>query len=223
MEKSVYSLMLFDDIVEKIDELASVLKTNRSQLVNDIIAEHLGLMTPEQKIQRIIENLYNSLSKTLTVHEIKKNTSIKFGKNLNYKYKPEIKYCFEFAGSGNKKYAVLKISSRTTSKNLNSLFDKFFSLIKQLEINNNVYRESEKETSIKYKFIREFRNKGSLNRDLNEVSQFLTNYLQMIDQAMNLFFIKDKTNLSQKFQSLYEHYLMPKDLQIITENPIVLI
>jgi len=50
MIKSVYSLMLFDEIVEKIDQIAYENNTNRSQLINDILAEKIGLVTPEQKI-----------------------------------------------------------------------------------------------------------------------------------------------------------------------------
>lgn len=46
MKKSVYSLMLFDEIVEKIDQLAYENNTNRSQLINDILAEKIGLETP---------------------------------------------------------------------------------------------------------------------------------------------------------------------------------
>ena len=55
MKKSVYSLMLFDEIVEKIDQLAYENNTNRSQLINDILAEKIGLETPEQQVQKILE------------------------------------------------------------------------------------------------------------------------------------------------------------------------
>ena len=88
MKKSVYSLMLFDEIVEKIDQLAYENNTNRSQLINDILAEKIGLETPEQQVQKILEQLDQNLSDTLSVSQINKNSSIQFGKSLKYKYRP---------------------------------------------------------------------------------------------------------------------------------------
>lgn len=46
MKKSVYSLMLFDEIVERIDDMAYMHHTNRSQLINDILADYVGMETP---------------------------------------------------------------------------------------------------------------------------------------------------------------------------------
>ena len=47
MKKSVYSLVLMDDIVAAIDELAYSLQTSRSNLINQILAEKVALVTPE--------------------------------------------------------------------------------------------------------------------------------------------------------------------------------
>ena len=96
MKKSVYSLMLFDEIVEKIDQLAYENNTNRSQLINDILAEKIGLETPEQQVQKILEQLDQNLSDTLSVSQINKNSSIQFGKSLKYKYRPKVRYSYEF-------------------------------------------------------------------------------------------------------------------------------
>ena len=77
--------MLFDEIVEKIDQLAYENNTNRSQLINDILAEKIGLETPEQQVQKILEQLDQNLSDTLSVSQINKNSRIQFGKSLKYK------------------------------------------------------------------------------------------------------------------------------------------
>ena len=47
MKKSVYSLVLMDDIVEAVDRVAYSQNTSRSNLINQILAEYLSLMTPE--------------------------------------------------------------------------------------------------------------------------------------------------------------------------------
>ena len=47
MKKSVYSLVLMDDVVEAIDELAYSMNTSRSNLINQILAARVSLLTPE--------------------------------------------------------------------------------------------------------------------------------------------------------------------------------
>ena len=55
MKKTLYSLMLSDDVVREIDILAHRMGTNRSNLVNSILANHVSMMTPEQQINDIFK------------------------------------------------------------------------------------------------------------------------------------------------------------------------
>ncbi len=223
MKKSVYSLMLFDEIVEKIDQTAYENFTNRSQLINDILADYLGLMTPEQKIQVILEQLDRNFSSSLSVNQINRNTSIQFGKSLKYKYRPKVKYSYEFAGAGGKKYAVLKISSRTKSSELNDRFIDFFKRIDELELRNDFHSGTLPENESNHKFVREFRRDGSVSRDVNTVSRFLTNYLKMVDQAMNLYFSDDASELDEDLQRVFDKYLKTNQLQIVQSSPLDLV
>ena len=50
MKKSMYSLMLSEQVVEAIDRLALEQNTNRSRLINEILADYLSLVTPEKHI-----------------------------------------------------------------------------------------------------------------------------------------------------------------------------
>ncbi|AFA49205.1 hypothetical protein [Acetobacterium woodii] len=194
MIKSVYSLMLFDEIVEKIDQIAYENNTNRSQLINDILAEKIGLVTPEQKIQKILEQLDENFSDTLSVSQINKNSSIQFGKSLKYKYRPKVRYSYEFISSKRGKYAVLKVSSRTKSENLNDHFDEFFKLITGIEKEERVDHIDSAENLTNHKFVRAFEDEAELTQDIETVTENLTCYLKMIDHAMNLYFAKiDKT------------------------------
>lgn len=210
MKKSVYSLMLFDEIVEKIDQIAYVNNTNRSQLINDILAEKIGLVTPEQKIQKILEQLDENFSDTLSVSQINKNSSIQFGKSLKYKYRPKVLYSYEFTSNGQGKYAVLKISSRTKSEDLIDHFDEFFNLIAGIEKKRTNYAVdlSNKQTS--HKFIREFKEEGELSQDTEIVADNLTRYLKMIDQAMNVYFLNieglENRNLTELVEKIYSDY-----------------
>jgi hypothetical protein len=180
--------MLFDEIVEKIDQIAYENNTNRSQLINDILAEKIGLVTPEQKIQKILEQLDENFSDTLSVSQINKNSSIQFGKSLKYKYRPKVRYSYEFISSKRGKYAVLKISSRTKSENLNEHFDEFFNLISDIEQSQKDEQVDMTENCTNHKFVRSFQDEGELSKDIETVTDNLTRYLKMIDRAMNAYF-----------------------------------
>lgn len=223
MKKSVYSLMLFDEIVEQIDQLAEKENSNRSQLINDILAQYLGLTTPEQKIQKILENLDENLKDELDVNQITKNTSIHFNKNIEFKYKPRIKYIYEFIGTGDKKFAVLKISSRSKSKVLDELFNEFFKKLSELEQKNSYHLGIKPEDEKKFKFVREFRIESSITRDIDEITNFLSNYLKMLNEAMNIFFSEENKNCDEKLQKVFDQFFLSKQLQIKTENPLDLI
>ena len=49
MSKSVYSLVLSDDVVAQIDCAAYALGTSRSNLINQVLAEYVSLITPEKR------------------------------------------------------------------------------------------------------------------------------------------------------------------------------
>ncbi len=46
MSKSVYSVVLMDDVVDAVDRLAYEAGTNRSNMINRILAEYVQLATP---------------------------------------------------------------------------------------------------------------------------------------------------------------------------------
>ena len=55
MKKCMYSLMLSPDVVREIDILADKQNTNRSNLVNQILAEYVSLITPEKHVKNIFD------------------------------------------------------------------------------------------------------------------------------------------------------------------------
>ena len=55
MKKNMYSLMLAEDVIRAIDDLAEEKGTNRSNLVNQILAEYVSLKTPEKRVQNIFD------------------------------------------------------------------------------------------------------------------------------------------------------------------------
>ena len=54
MKKTLYSLMLNDEVVREVDILAHRLGTNRSALINQILAEYVDYTTPERRINDVL-------------------------------------------------------------------------------------------------------------------------------------------------------------------------
>ena len=73
MNKSVYSLVLADEIVQEIDRLAYEAGASRSAMVNQILADHVRYTTPEKR-----ENLHAAILGGLeqTIREIVANPAV---------------------------------------------------------------------------------------------------------------------------------------------------
>ena len=87
VNKSVYSLVLADDVVEAIDRLAYSMNTSRSNLINQILAERVQLLTPEKRMREIfakIEQLMDSRFQTLNQPS---DAMMSIKSPLRYKYK----------------------------------------------------------------------------------------------------------------------------------------
>ena len=54
MKKTLYSLMLNDDVVREVDMMAHRMGTNRSALINQILAEYVNYTTPERRINDVL-------------------------------------------------------------------------------------------------------------------------------------------------------------------------
>ena len=61
MKRTMYSLMLSEDVMREIDALAHRMGTNRSNLVNMILAERVEMRTPEQQINDIFSGIEQML------------------------------------------------------------------------------------------------------------------------------------------------------------------
>ena len=62
MKKTLYSLMLNDEVVREVDAMAHRMGTNRSSLINQILAEYVGYTTPERRINDVLSTIQQLLS-----------------------------------------------------------------------------------------------------------------------------------------------------------------
>ena len=134
MKKSVYSLVLMDDVVDAIDRLACRKQLSRSALINQILAEHVALLTPEQRMKDIFCRLEELMNETFRIQPQQGSSMLSMRSALRFKYKPSIRYVVElFREADGDAIGRLKVSFRTQNADLIAALDSFFRLISEVE------------------------------------------------------------------------------------------
>ena len=135
MKKNLYSLTLSDDVVREVDALAHRLGTNRSALVNRILAEYVSVPTPERRINDIFEAIESlvSPSRELVPFFVPNSQSMSLKSSLAYKYRPTVKYEVDLSGDGEDTLGTLNVVFRTQSAELIAALTDFFRLWVRIE------------------------------------------------------------------------------------------
>ena len=92
VKKSAYSLVLMDDVIKAVDKQAYRLGTSRSNLINQILAEHLSCVTPEMRMREIFEQVAELVSSSFRIQEQRSPSRMTVKTDLEYKYRPTIIY-----------------------------------------------------------------------------------------------------------------------------------
>lgn len=135
MKKTLYSLVLNDEVVREIDALAHRMGTNRSNLINQILAEYVNYTTPEQKINQVLSTIEELMapSRDLVPFFSPNSYSMSLKSSLEYKYRPTVKYEVELYRGAGETIGELTVLFRTQSMALIQSMTDFFRLWKQLE------------------------------------------------------------------------------------------
>ena len=117
MKKNLYSLMLSEEVVREVDALAHRMGTNRSSLINQILAEYVGYTTPERRINDVLSTIQALLSpsRDLVPFFAPNSSSMSLKSSLDYKYRPTVKYEVELYRGGGESIGELSVLFRTTS------------------------------------------------------------------------------------------------------------
>ena len=135
MKKTLYSLMLNDEVVREVDALAHRLGTNRSNLINQILAEYVNFETPERRINDVLSAIEQLMapSRELVPFFAPNTFSMSLKSSLEYKYRPTVKYEVELYKAGGESIGELSVMFRTQSAALISAITDFFRLWKSIE------------------------------------------------------------------------------------------
>ena len=86
MKKNIYSLVLSENVIAAVDRLAYERHTNRSNLINQILAEYVSYETPEKRMQNVFDRMQALLGSAFQPLESTSSTMLTLRSALSYKY-----------------------------------------------------------------------------------------------------------------------------------------
>ncbi len=186
MGKSVYSIVLNDAVVEAVDRMAYRLGTNRSNMINQILAEKVSYITPEQKIKNILSNVERLIDNNIfQIMMPSGDSSLMMKSAFKYKYNPSVKYSIVLNKTGGEAKGELRVVFRTQNAALLSELDGFLKIWTALE---NHYLKLKPEYVIgPGKFTREIMLPDD-DYDDEGAGELISKYINAFDSIMKFYF-----------------------------------
>ncbi len=188
MKKTLYSLMLSDDVVRAVDALAHQLGTNRSSLINQILADYVSITTPERRISDIFHAVEQMLapSRELVPFFSPNALTMSLKSSLEYKYRPTVKYEVQLFRSTDGPLGELSVVFRTQSAPLIEAMTQFFRLWKHTEdrLLAPLMTESIDYALYDGKFVRSIAVPRGRDVSADDVAGALSDYIKLFDRLM---------------------------------------
>ena len=179
--KSIYSLVLNDEVVAKVDELAFKNGVSRSQFINEVLAESVGVDTEKKRMQDIFDEIFSYIGDVNKLRvQRRQQSSVDFLGALNYKYNPRVTYSVELFGDGINS-GELKIALRTTNPILLEITENFFNDFIEVE---QKYDQDADYTVRDGKLIRKLNFEKSPDKS---ISLAITDYVNCLDGLFNAY------------------------------------
>ncbi len=138
MSRSVYSVVLDDDVVAALDIAAMRAGTNRSAMMNRLLAAQLGFATPEERIRKVFDAMEQLAATQYTALQVLgRDAQAQFSMRsaLRYKYNPTVRYSVELYPHSQEYLGVLRAQLRTQNTVLTQALESFYRLWAALEQN----------------------------------------------------------------------------------------
>ncbi|MCL2352364.1 MAG: hypothetical protein FWC55_07530 [Firmicutes bacterium] len=209
MDKSMYSLMLTDSIVREIDRLAYERNTNRSNLINHILADYLQVKTPEMHIREIFSLMTERLNSLagFKVQGLPSDFCIAVKSPLDYKYRPTIKYSVEIYRSREEAVGELRAVFRTQHGALLARLAAFFELWIKME----TYYIGKLTAPVRYgveegRFRRTFMLPAGGEVTNETLGRAIGDYIEMFDSVLKLYLYSPQPDAGE-VEKRYVEYL----------------
>lgn len=194
MSKSVYSLVLTDEIVRAIDSLAYRMNTSRSALIDRILAEKLSMQTPEIRMRNIMENIGSFFDDEIfRLQTAAGDGGMLIKSPLPYKYKPTIRYSVELLRE-DRYLGRLKVSFRTQNMALMELMNDFLTCFANIEHRHlsrfdgiDVVMQIDNDKMVRM-LNKPLIKDGRSVSDPNLIAEAIADYVNFLDRAIKLYF-----------------------------------
>lgn len=214
MGKNVYSLVLTDEVVQAVDELAYANNVSRSHLINQILADALSLTTQETRLQRLYESVARLFEQERVFQVQTQPTDAVFSirSALRYKYNPTIRYSVAFTRQEDGAFwGDWKAVCRTQSEPLLLLLNRFFQVMADAE------RPCQQHKRVSYQVgERRFCKLFALPKETSVsgkeadavLAQSLADYIRLFDAAIKEYFRApgEENVLREKIRGSYRQY-----------------
>lgn len=207
MNKSVYSIVLSDDVVAEIDRLAYREGTSRSNMINQILAQYVSYTTPEKRLSDIFSKaveLVESMDQ-LQVMLHPSDTHLALKSALRYKYNPTVKYSVELYKNSDA-LGELRVTMRTQSRDLIDCMNGFFTLWAAVE---RSFLAFDPPCSIGAgRYSRTLR-RPETPQTGEALGQAIIDYVETLDKCMKLYFaaLPADSDPTRKIAQTYKDYM----------------
>ena len=213
MTKSVYSLVLTDEIVAKIDRLAYRKNTNRSNMINQILAEYVSFVTPEKRMRDVFGRIETILtgSEDFQMPARPSESMMNLRSAIAYKYNPTVRYSVELCREEGGEIGTLRVQLRTQNENLILLMTDFCRIWTSLETAalGDVDYEIASGRFLRRLVLRENGSAvpGALSADT--VGELIANYVRAFDSALKAYFyeLNRSANAAETVRSIFAEYV----------------
>lgn len=195
MANKMYSLMLMEEVVREIDRLAYEKRTNRSSLINEILAERVGFKTETALLKSYKDTLLSYMDTQSAWQRTSHDTdqSIQVRTFLPYKYNPSIVYRLDFEEIDGRKMTVIRLFSRSSAtlfiENLNTFFRKInqaeLEYLKKMGVYKYINASDEKNELY---FVRYLPTDWTEEKNHRQDAEKIFHYLRGIDEALKSYF-----------------------------------
>ena len=204
--KNVYSIVLSADVVEKIDQLAYENGTNRSNMINQILAEYVSYTTPEKRFREIFVRMENLLTSSAFKAQEPSDTMLSLRSALAYKYNPTVKYNVELYRGNGSEIGELRVSLRTQNAGLILYMTEFYRLWSAIEAK---YRGHIPCAAADGKYSRKLILQNLSSAREIDLGEAIAAYVKAFDTALKVFFchIQYPEKSALEAEVIYRDYL----------------
>ena len=187
MQKSVYSLVLMDDVVAAVDRLAYREGTSRSNMINRILAEYTQLATPEQRMQDIFSAISAVLDSQSALQPMLSASDAMYSVRsaLQYKYNPSVRYVVELYPHAGSELGEFRAQLRTQNPTLLLYLSQFYQLWAKLE-DACLHGARRNCQAAGGRYTRVLRTPQGLSAE--QLGQALADYVRLFDSCLKAFF-----------------------------------